>query len=159
MKRAAIIFLLSAGLSAPVAAGMEEGTAAYESGDFAAAHREFLPAARSGDARAQFSLGVLSLRGQGVGRDYAVAMKWLRMAAEQGDGDARLALGELRMREIPALRDLVKSYMWLTLALSRVRGPKRRAAFQMRAHISAGMTKGQIARAKKLVREWKALER
>ena len=42
MKRGAIVFLLLAGLSAPVAAGTAKGTAAYERGDFAVAHREFL---------------------------------------------------------------------------------------------------------------------
>lgn len=159
MKRAAIVFLLLGSLSAPVTAGTAEGTAAYERGDYVAAHREFLPAARSGDARAQFSLGVLYLRGQGVKRDYAMAMQWLRKAAEQGDGDARLVLGELRMQGTPVLRDLVKSYMWLTLALTRVRGPKRRAALQLRARITATMTKEQVAQAKKMVRDWQALQR
>ncbi len=159
MKRAAILFFLLAGLSAPVAAGTAEGTAAYKRGDFAAAHREFLAAARSGDARAQFSLGLLYLRGQGVQRDYAVAMQWLRKAARLGDGEARLVLGDLHMQQTPVRRDLLKSYMWLTLALSIVRGPKRRAAHALRARVSAEMTKQQIARAKQMVRDWKAQKR
>ena len=159
MKHAAIVFLLLAGLSAPVTAGTAEGTAAYKRGDFAVAHREFLAAARSGDARARFSLGLLYLRGQGVQRNYAVALQWLQKAARQGDGEARLVLGDLHMRQTPARRDLLKSYMWLTLALSIVRGPKRRAALALRARVSAEMTKQQIARAKKMARDWKALER
>ncbi|MPY71184.1 MAG: hypothetical protein GEU92_13975 [Alphaproteobacteria bacterium] len=159
MKRAAIAFLISAAFAAPATAGTAEGTAAYERGDFAAAHREFLPAARGGDARAQFSLGLLYLRGQGVERDDVVAMQWLRKAAGQGDGDAQLLLGELHMQDAPALRDLVKSHVWLSLALTELRGPKRAAALELRARVAARMTGEQIDRAKKTVREWQALGR
>jgi len=160
MKRAAIAVLISAAFAAPATADTAEGTAAYERGDFAAAHREFLPAAQAGDARAQRSLGLLYLRGQGVERDDVAAMQWLRKAAGQGDGDARLLLGELHMQhDSPALRDLVKSHVWLSLALSKLRGPKRAAALELRGRVAARMTAEQLDRAKKTVREWQALER
>ena len=158
MKRPAIAILLAASLISPASADLDKGTAAYKRGDFVTAHQEFLAPAREGEARAQFSLALLYLRGQGVARDTAVAMRWLRMAANRGDGEARLVLGDLYMRG-PPLRDYVKSYMWLTLALANLRGPKRNIAHRLRKHVAARMTPERIARAKKLARDWRALAR
>lgn len=162
MKRTMIALMLAAGLSAPAWADLNAGTAAYRRGDFAAAYREFLAAARQGVARAQFSLGLMYLRGQSVGRDYGEAARWLRKAAGQGDGEAYMVLGDLHMRDIPShprLRDYVKSYMWLTLALAKVRGTKRRTALALRARVAARMIPQQIDRAKRMARDWRALER
>lgn len=158
MKRTAIALLMSVCLSVPAMAGVAEGTAAYERGDFATAHREFLADART-NARAQFSLGLMYLRGLGVAPDPGTGMRWLRKAAGRGDGDARLVLGELHARPDPAFRDYVKSYMWLTLALARVRGPKRGMALDLRARVAAKMTPDQVAQAKKLAEDWRALEK
>jgi TPR repeat protein len=158
MKRTVIAVLLAASLSAPAWADLDKGAAAYRRGDFAAAHAEFLAAARNGEARAQYSLGLLYLRGQGVGQDYSAAMRWLRKAAGQGDGEARMVLGDLHMRDLPSIRDYVKSYMWLTLALAQVRGQKRQITFKMRAVVAAKMTPAEIARAKRMVRDWKAIK-
>jgi TPR repeat protein len=49
--------------------------------------------AESGDAVAQFDLGVKYHEGQEVPRDYAEAMRWFRMAADQGNPDAQFNLG------------------------------------------------------------------
>jgi clan AA aspartic protease (TIGR02281 family) len=53
------------------------------------------PAAHHGDASAQFSLGVMYERGQGVLRDFAAAATWYRKAAEQGHVGAQYNLGVL----------------------------------------------------------------
>jgi hypothetical protein len=159
MTRKVTAFLLAALLSGPAMAGTVEGTQAYERGDYAAAHREFSESAKAGDARAQFSLGLMYLRGQGVPPDLMASLRWLRKAAGRGDGDARLALGEIHLREAPPVRDYVKSYMWLTLALARVRGIKRTAALEMRTQAAAKMTDDQVKKAKALADQWKALEK
>ena len=86
-------------------------------------------------------------------------MRWLRKAAGQGDGEARMVLGDLHMRDLASVRDYVKSYMWLTLALAKVRGQKRQMALKMRALVTAKMTPTEIARAKQMVRDWKAIKR
>jgi TPR repeat protein len=46
-------------------------------------------AAQSGDANAQYWLGVMYHNGQGVPQDYAQAISWFRKAAAQGDADAQ----------------------------------------------------------------------
>ena len=66
-------------------ADWEKGVAAYESGDFATAMREWEPLAEQGDATAQGNLGLMYDEGQGVPQDYKTAVKWYRLAAEQGD--------------------------------------------------------------------------
>jgi hypothetical protein len=54
-----------------------------------------LSEAKSGNAAAQFNLGVLYKDGQGVPQDYAQAAVWFRKAAEQGNADAQFNLGIL----------------------------------------------------------------
>ena len=41
--------------------------------------------AEQGDARAQYNLGLMYARGDGVPEDDAEAVRWWRLAAEQGD--------------------------------------------------------------------------
>ena len=73
-------------------ADWDKGVAAYQSGDYATALREWKPLAEQGNARAQFYLGVMYGNGQGVPQDYKTAVKWYRLAAEQGDADAQTSL-------------------------------------------------------------------
>ena len=49
--------------------------------------------ANAGDADAQYNLGLMYLKGQGVPQDYAQAVTWWRQAAEQGDAAAQSDLG------------------------------------------------------------------
>jgi uncharacterized protein len=49
--------------------------------------------AESGDAVAQFDLGVKYHEGQDVPQDYAEAMRWFRLAGDQGNPDAQFNLG------------------------------------------------------------------
>jgi len=51
------------------------------------------PLAEQGHAVAQFSLGVMYRKGQGVSQNYKTAAKWFRLAAEQGDAAAQFNLG------------------------------------------------------------------
>ena len=74
-------------------AGFDEGAAAYKSGDYAAALREWRALAEQGHAPAQLELGGLYFMGKGVPQDYAEAVKWYRKAAEQGNILAQDMLG------------------------------------------------------------------
>jgi hypothetical protein len=55
----------------------------------------FRKAAELGDAYAQFNLGLMYKKGEGIERDYAAAFKWLRQAAQQGLAFAQNHLGAL----------------------------------------------------------------
>ena len=62
----------------------EDGVAAYKRGDYATALRLLRPLAAQGNAAAQYLLGLMYGRGDGVPQDDAEAVKWYRLAAEQG---------------------------------------------------------------------------
>ena len=69
------------GLTAPAWAGLDEGVAAYDRGDYAAALREFRPLAEQGNAKAQKYLGLIYVGDLGVPQDYVQAHMWLDLAA------------------------------------------------------------------------------
>ena len=65
-------------------ADFQKGSAAYQSGDYATALHEWTPLAKQGDADAQYNLGIMYDKGQGVPQNYKTAVKWWKRAAEQG---------------------------------------------------------------------------
>ena len=76
-------------------ADYKKGYAAYQSGDYATALREWTPLAKQGDAVAQYNLGNMYRLGQGVPKDDKTAVKWYRLAAEQGYARAQYNLGSM----------------------------------------------------------------
>ncbi len=75
------------------AADFDKGFEAYQNGDFEVALEEFQPLAEQGYATAQFCLGMMYDKGQGVPQDSKQAIKWYTKAAEQGNTDAQFYLG------------------------------------------------------------------
>ena len=73
----------------------EDANAAFERGDYEAALRLYRPPAEQGHAEAQYNLGVMYDKGQGVKRDHVESMQWLQRAAEQGNQDAQLYLSDM----------------------------------------------------------------
>ena len=80
-------------VSAAVAGPLEDGSAAYDRGDYTTALRLWRPLAHQGDAPAQYKLGIMYAQGKGVPQDYAEAVIWYRLAAEQGLAPALRNLG------------------------------------------------------------------
>ena len=85
--------LLSLVLAVQAWAGFDEGVAASNRGDYATAVREWLPLAEQGYVNAQYNLGVMYVKGQGVPQDYVQAAMWYRRAAQQGKALAQNNLG------------------------------------------------------------------
>ncbi|TGT92527.1 sel1 repeat family protein, partial [bacterium M00.F.Ca.ET.163.01.1.1] len=81
-ERGANAAALTSGLTAPTA--LEEGQAAYDSGNYGAALRSWKPLADGGSAAAQYKVAVLYQAGLGVDRDTALAAAYIRKAADQG---------------------------------------------------------------------------
>ena len=151
MKKIIIIPLLLASLITPISWGVDfaKGLAAYESGDFATALREWTPLAEQGDAEAQSNLGNMYLLGEGVIQNDKTAVKWYTLAAEQGDA---MAQGNLAARYAfgkGVIEDYVQSHMWANIAQSNgVEGAKKLMEFLVER-----MTPTQIAKAKDLAQE------
>ncbi len=76
-------------------ADYEKGRKAYKMGDYSTAVKEWQQAADQGDADAQYSLGFMYRKGQGIPQDYAEAVKWFRKAADQRNARAQLILGAM----------------------------------------------------------------
>jgi len=71
----------------------QQGFEATERGDYQTAFKLWLPLAEQGNVNAQFNLGLMYQKGEGVKQDYFEAVKWYRQAEKQGDAKAQLNLG------------------------------------------------------------------
>lgn len=74
-------------------AQFQQGYTAYQAGNYAQALRLWQPLAQKGNAEAQFALGLMYDKGQGVAQTDRQAAAWYQKAADQGDADAQLNLG------------------------------------------------------------------
>ena len=130
-------------------ADYDKGVAAYDSGDFATALREWRPLAEKGDARAQYNLGLMYESGLGVPQDYKTAVKWYTLAAEQGDADAQFNLGWMYRKGLGVLQNYVYAHMWGNIAASN--GSENGG--KLRDRVAKEMTSAEIVEAEKLARE------
>ena len=97
-------------------ADFEKGLFAYDTGDFATALREWTPLAEQGNPDAQFKLGVMYRKGDGVPQDDKTAVKWYTLAAEQGYAPAQSNLGVMYDKGDGILQDDKIAMEWYTLA-------------------------------------------
>ena len=97
---------------AAAAGPFNDGVAAYERGDYATALRLWRPLAEEGDALAQYNLGLMYGKGEGVPQDDAEAVKWYRLAAEQGFAKAQLNLGFMYARGRGVPQDDAEAVKW-----------------------------------------------
>jgi TPR repeat protein len=82
------VIAISTSWSTAAVSGFDEGVASYRTGNYADAFKEWTEAAQQGDVDAQYNLGCLYVRGEGVPQNTAWAVDWLQRAADQGDVDA-----------------------------------------------------------------------
>jgi TPR repeat protein len=101
MKHLWLMVVLIALLAAPARADFPDAVAAYDAGDYATTFEESLPLAQQGHGDAQYMVGFLYSRGDGVARDPVQAHLWFSLAAAQGDSFAADALAALE-REMTA---------------------------------------------------------
>ena len=141
----------------PANADFDAGMAAYVDRDYATALQEWTPLADHGDARAQFSLGVMYANGQGVpqndknDKNGKEALRWYRLAADQKHGGAQYNLGIMYAKGYGVLQDYVQAYMWWSLAAAK--GDETAAS--ARKQLAEKMSQSQIVEAQRLAREWK----
>ncbi len=68
--------------------------------------------AESGDAEAQYELGLMYAFGEDVAEDKTEAMKWWRKAAEQGDAFSQHNLGSMYDNGVGVAEDDVEAVKW-----------------------------------------------
>ncbi len=134
------------------AASLEDAEFAYERGDYTKAARLFRPFAEQGTPSAQFSLGMMYAKGQGVPQDYQAALKWFHRAAEQGDAAAQNYLGLMYERGRGARQDFILAHMWSSIAAATLNGDDGKAALKRRDYVASHMTAAQIEKAQEMAR-------
>ncbi|MGH9549163.1 MAG: hypothetical protein ACRD3W_07310, partial [Terriglobales bacterium] len=112
------VFLVGACATGAAADSFEEAFSAYSRGDYAQAIKLFRLAAAQGNALAQYNLGVIYDKGEGMPQDYQEAMKWYRLAAAQGDGRAQSILANMYFTGKGVRQDLVRTHMWVICLFS-----------------------------------------
>jgi TPR repeat protein len=136
----------------PANAEIEAGRDLMDAGKFEEAMKEFLPAARSGNADAEELIGVMYAMGLGVERDDARAFEWYLRSAMKGHPGAQSGVGWYyevgRGMEAP---DLVRAYMWYVL--SAIGGDPDAAISQ--EEVVKKMTKEQIEKAHILIDDYR----
>ena len=109
--------IVSLAVSDAAAAGSYEvGRAAYDVGNFAKAMAIWAPAAKSGDAKCQFGMGLLYAEGIAVPMDDIQALHWFGLAAEQGPGNAQYKLGVMHANGWGVPMDEAAAMKWYALA-------------------------------------------
>ena len=132
--------------------GYLEGVDAYERGDYKTALKEFRFLAERGNADAQFHLGRMYNKGEGLRQSHREAAKWFRRAAERGHAASQLYLGVLYATGNGVIQDYVLAHMWFNL--SSANGEK--GAAQARERVEETMTSPQVAEAQRLARAFLA---
>jgi TPR repeat protein len=135
------------------AAAFSRGVDAYFAEDFQSAWFFWLGPAERGFAEAQFSLGVLFLRGEGVPADLAIARRWFENAAAQGHAEARLNLAKIYDEGLGVPRDAAQAYIHAMRAANLLAGEERRIARDIAASIARRMTADEAERARRALME------
>ena len=114
----------------------------FASSDF----NETMAAAKQGHAYAQYDLGIMYRRGEGIPENDAEAVKWYRKAADQGDAQAQFNLGFMYVTGKGVSENNTRAYMWWSIAKTQ--------GYTDASHnldlLKPRMTKQQIAEAQAL---------
>ncbi len=97
--------LLVASGGAIAAQDYDKGLAAHNKGEYAAALSEWRAEAAQGRAYAQYNLGLMYYKGQGVIQDYKEASRLVGLAAAQGVARAQLDLGMMYSKGQGVIQD------------------------------------------------------
>lgn len=116
--------LLSLALSATAYAGdLDLGMQLLEAGQTEQAIEVWRPLAKSGNADAQFGLGVIYNDAMGVPQDYIEANYWFLRAAEQGYGPAQFNLGNAYKNGTGMTPDASMAVIWWRKSAEQDFGP------------------------------------
>ena len=85
----------------------------------AAEYKRSREAAAQGESIAQYNLGVIYCKGQGVQQNLTEACRYFKLAAEQGHVDAQIELGGLYEHGHGVSKDLAESVRLYSLAVAQ----------------------------------------
>lgn len=131
-------------------ADFNDGVVALMAGKFDVALKTFVPLAETNNhAYAQYFLGRMYERGEGVTKDAKTAAKWYRKAAEKGVNDAQFRLATMYESGEGVPRDMEYAYGWYSVA-AHLGSNKAPPALE---RTKAQMREDELVEADKLSRE------
>lgn len=132
-------------------ADRNDGAYAYLQGDYETAYNTMISLANTSDDKiAQYYLGVMYMKGQGVEQDFEKAGEWFRKASEQGLAVAMYKLAELYTNGKGVPKDLEFAYVWYSVGAVH----KHQKSINSVEKAKAKLTSEELASANKLVAEY-----
>jgi len=131
-------------------ANYKEGIDAYAKGEYSVAMEKLQPVAERGNPQAQFYLGLMYSKGDGVKQDHNAANAWLNKAAEQGNMQAQENLGLTYAKGLGVPRDWVQADKWFSIAAAS----GKETAINNKKTVEVHMQPESIAEANSLAKEW-----
>jgi uncharacterized protein len=122
-----------------------KGVDAFLAGDHASAWFRFLGLARMGDADAQYNLGQMYRRGEGVPRDLVQARRWYEAAAAQNFEEAQFQLGVMWEMGSGVPPNMAEARRWYMAAARADHARAREALMRVDSALAAGRTRTVIA--------------
>ena len=136
-------------------ADLKAAITSYEEGDFGTALVELTPLAQRGNVKAQFYLGEMYFRGEGVEVDYAEAYRWYFSAAENGYPPAQLNVGSMQALGLGTEKSVGDAYYWLIISGVWSAGGTSRAAFRGLTDVASILSdEEKEAIARKAAKSW-----
>ncbi|MCG8325855.1 MAG: sel1 repeat family protein [Thiotrichales bacterium] len=137
MKKTRLLLLALLFTTPVVQADFNTGVVAYLTGDYETAYNTMISLAdTSDDAMAQYWVGVMHLKGQGVEQNYEEAGKWFRRAAEQSIPQAQYKLGRLYSDGTGVPQDNEFAYVWYSVAAAHQHKKGMNAAAGIKSELS-----------------------
>jgi len=132
-------------------ADRNDGAYAYLQGDYETAYNTMISLAKTSDDEiAQYYLGVMYMKGQGVEQDYEEAGEWFRKASEQGLSVAMYKLAGLYTKGNGVPKDLEFAYIWYSVAAVH----EHEKSINMIEKAKSNLTSEELASANQLVAEY-----
>jgi len=133
------------------------GSRYYKQGgaqNYATALEWYEKAAILGHVKAQFDIGYMFYKGQGVIPDNMKAVEWYRESAANGYTAAQYRIGVMYKDGIGVPQDYVKAHMWFNVAAAAGSS----SAARYRDSVAKRMTPSQIAVAQRMASECQSSE-
>ena len=132
-----VLLLITILFSTFAKADFNDGVVAYLTGDYDTAFNTMMSLAdTTDDAMAQYWVGVMYMKGQGVEQDYEQAGEWLRKSAMQSVPNAQYKLAKLYSQGKGVPQDNEYAYIWYSVGASHQHTKSTNAVADAKAQLS-----------------------
>ncbi len=151
MKKVYSVILLMVFSTQTALADRNDGAYAYLQGDYETAYNTMISLAKTSDDKiAQYYLGVMYMKGQGVEQDYEQAGEWFRKASEQGLASAMYKLADLYTKGNGVPKDLEFAYVWYSVGAVH----EHQKSMNMIEKAKSSLSSEELASANQLIAEY-----